>query len=85
MEAASMALGFAAVIVFAMLVPGIIRRGMPKVDLSGMNASMFSGNAALGYIVTGVIAFALGAAVTLFCLRLRKWEEEKNEESGYDR
>ncbi len=35
-----------------------------------MRASVFAANGMLGYIVIGVIAFILGAAVTVFCYSL---------------
>ena len=36
----------------------------------GLTASIFSGGS-LGYLAVGLLAFALGACVTLLCLRLR--------------
>ena len=84
-QAAASVVSFAAVIVFACLVPGIVGKGMPEIVSGGMNASIFSGNDMLGYIVTGVLAFLLGASVTIFCYRLKKWEEEKDRDRVYDR
>jgi cell division protein FtsW (lipid II flippase) len=45
-----------------------------------MSASMFSDSGALGYIVVALLAFLLGVSVTVFCLRLEKWREEKDRE-----
>jgi hypothetical protein len=45
-----------------------------------MSASMFSDSGALGYIVVALLAFLLGVSVTVFCLRLKKWREEKDRE-----
>ena len=44
-------------------------------------ASIFHGGAALGYIVIGLLAFLLGACVTVLCFRLR----QMNREDGQDR
>ena len=46
-------------------------------------ASMYGGGAALGYIVIGILAFLLGACVTVLCFRLRQMNREdgQNEES----
>ena len=45
----------------------------------GAAASMFSGSGAMGYIVIGVVAFILGAVVTLLCIRLRSRNRDKDE------
>ncbi len=84
-QAAASVISFAAVIIFACFAPGIVGKGMPEIVSAGMNASIFSGNNMLGYIVTGVLAFLLGASVTIFCYRLKKWEDEKDRDSVYDR
>lgn len=39
---------------------------------ASMTASLFSGGGALGYLVIGILAFLLGASVTVLCFRLRK-------------
>ena len=46
-------------------------------------ASMYSGGAALGYIVIGLLAFLLGVCVTVLCFRLRQMnrEDDQNKES----
>lgn len=46
-------------------------------------ASIFTDGAALGYIFTGVLAFALGVCLTVFCYRLRRLrQEEEAEDNG---
>ena len=50
-----------------------------------MQASIFNGSSSVGYIVIAVIAFLLGAFVTVFCFRLKKWQEKKNREEDHDR
>ena len=49
----------------------------------GTSSGMFSGsilseNGILGYIITGLLAFILGCAVTVFCFRLKKWQDSKD-------
>ena len=34
----------------------------------------------LGFLVIALIAFVLGVAVTVFCFRLKKWNDEKDKE-----
>ena len=54
-------------------------------DYSGFEtaASMYGGGAALGYIAIGLLAFLLGACVTVLCFRLRQMnrEDDQNKES----
>ena len=82
---AASVLSFALVIMSAFLVPRFLENGAPEAISQGMNASIFSTNSALGFIVIGVIAFLLGVSVTVFCFRLKEWEDDKNSEEGYDR
>ena len=46
-------------------------------------ASIFHGDAALGYIVIGLLAFLLGVCVTVLCFRLRQMnrDDTKDKES----
>lgn len=32
-----------------------------------------------GYVLAGVLAFALGVTVTILCLRMRKWKDRRKE------
>ncbi len=43
----------------------------------GRMASIFVENGAVGYIFVAVLAFALGALFTVFCVRLRRLKAEK--------
>ena len=48
-------------------------------------ASIFGGSAVAGYIIIGLLAFALGVCVTVLCFKLkafRKKEEEKEDSDG---
>ena len=60
---------------------------VPTLNGTGsMSASIFTDSGYLGYIVIGIVAFLLGCAVTVFCLRLRKWQKDKEkEDDAYDR
>ena len=49
----------------------------------GMAASIFSGRS-LGYLVVGLLAFALGVCVTVLCIRLRGHEGDSADEERYD-
>ncbi len=41
-----------------------------------ISASIFTSQAAIGYVVIGILAFTLGAMATIFCYRLKKHMEE---------
>lgn len=65
---------------------------MPKIygtlahaeNIRNMNASIFASSSVLGYIIIGLLAFALGIAVTLFCYRLKKWRQYVADDEGED-
>ena len=49
-------------------------------------ASIFGGSAAAGYIIVGLLAFALGVCVTILCFWLRAFQKQDEEaEGGNDR
>ena len=50
----------------------------PAMQPSGISASIFSDHAELGYVVVALLSFCLGAFVTVFCFRLRKHMEDKD-------
>ena len=80
--AAAACLALIAGIGFAM--PGFAGQGG---DLAAPadTASMFGGSEALGYIVIGVLAFLLGAGVTVLAARLRRMQEDEGgKENGED-
>ena len=43
-------------------------------------AGIFGSSAAAGYIAVGVLAFALGVAVTILCFRFRNLQEQDEED-----
>ena len=78
--ACSMASGFAAAVLLAFYMPFLTENTVFGKMPAGMNASIFADNRSLGYIVTALIAFLLGIAVTVFCAYLKKWQDRKGEE-----
>ena len=82
LQAVSATVCFAAVIVLALLMPGFAENFAGGSPQNGMSASMLSDSSALGYIVIGIVAFLLGVSVTIFCFRLKKWEDVKDQRSG---
>lgn len=80
MQSAGAVISFAAVILFAVFMPRLpdAGEGTPAGPGGSMHASIFGDSAALGYIVVSVIAFLLGVVLTVFCFRLRKWQEDKD-------
>ena len=66
----------------SLAMPGIASR-IQTGDYSGFEtaASIFHSDAALGYIVIGLLAFLLGVCVTVLCFRLR----QMNRENGQNR
>ena len=75
--------GTAACFVMIVSMPGITE-GFSDTALGvGMAAGVFSGRS-LGYLVVGLLAFALGVCVTVLCVRLRGHEEDSADEERYD-
>ena len=84
-QAAGAAVSFAAAVIFAVFIPRLADFEAespigPADSAGGMRASIFGDSVALGYIVISVIAFLLGVTLTVFCFRLRKWQEHKDKE-----
>lgn len=76
---------FAAVILLAFVMPGF-SGALVAGDIQGsMNASIFSGSSAAGFIVIGILAFLFGAAVTVFCFRLEKLQNSRELENKKDK
>ena len=55
--------------------------GDSEAMIGSVSASIFAGHAVLGYVVVSLVAFCLGALVTVFCMRLKKHinEEERDD------
>ena len=83
-QAVSAAACFAAVIALAFFMPGFSQAFASGNSQGSMSASIFSESSVLGYIVIGILAFLLGAAVTIFCFRLKKWQKDKERQPESD-
>ena len=66
----------ALVVLFAMAVSRLPLQS-PGAGVYGTAASIFADRAALGYVAVAIVAFCLGAFVTIFCFRLKKHREEE--------
>jgi hypothetical protein len=77
-QTASFTACFALTVAFAVIVNTLNGRTGAGFSPDEGSASIFAGSGALGYIVVAVIAFSLGAAVTVFCFRLRKSRDGNN-------
>ena len=75
-----MALTGLAITVFLALVFSNIPFTAPETADQGAAASIFTDHDALGYVVVALLAFLLGALVTILSFRLRKHGEKKQEE-----
>ena len=47
-------------------------------------ASIFSGSAAAGYVIIGLLAFALGVCVTVLCFKLKAFRKKDEETENGD-
>lgn len=73
------------IICLSFAVPGISARlAEGNYGIYGAAASMFGGSAAAGYIIIGLLAFALGVLVTVLCFKLKLFYRSGGE-SGDDR
>ena len=72
------------ILITAVCMPGISATLAHVENLSNMNASIFASSSVLGYIIIGLLAFALGIAVTIFCYRLKKWRQYVADDEGED-
>ena len=72
---------FAVIVGVSFAMPGIVGQIEPGTS-SGFEtaATILGGNAALGYIVIGLLAFILGVCVTILCFRIRLMNKEKETE-----
>ena len=61
---------FAVAIGLSVVVPSIPANDAATLE-STAAATLFSGGAAGGYVLTGVVAFMLGAFAALFCVKMR--------------
>ena len=75
---AKSAAAFAASLIITVILAFIIGNMPAQIAPAGPNgytATLFANYAALGYVVVALLAFCLGALVTIFCFRMRKHME----------
>ena len=78
MQSAGAAIAVAATIILAVFLPKINDFEPDSVVGSGdMHASILSNSGTFGYVVIAIIAFLFGVAATMFCYRVREWQERK--------
>ena len=72
---------FAVIVGVSFAMPGIIGRIEPSTS-SGFEtaATILGGSTALGYMVIGLLAFILGACVTILCFRIHQLNKEEQTE-----
>ncbi|HPX92704.1 MAG TPA: DUF4179 domain-containing protein [Bacillota bacterium] len=77
----ALAAGLLAVTGLSFLIPSL-KAGSPAADYNhpGATASVFDVNNRLGYVLIGVLAFALGVVITILCYRIRM--KNKKEQGG---
>ena len=68
---AIMAACLAVVIGLSIAVPSVPAEDTAAMEMGGA-ATLFSGGAAGGYVLTGVIAFMLGVFAALFCVKMQR-------------
>ena len=78
MQTVGAVISVAAVFMLAIFLPKISQ--YQQDTASGSSASILNDSGALAYVVISIIAFLLGVAVTMFCYRLREWQERKDNE-----
>ena len=75
---ASVAACFVFIVLLAVMIPNMTPELASGTYAGTASASIFTDNDFLGYVVIGIVAFLLGGAVTVFCFKLKKWQEENN-------
>ena len=72
---------FAVIVGVSFAMPGIVGQIEPGTS-SGFEtaATILGGSTALGYMVIGLLAFILGACVTILCFRIRQLNKEEQTE-----
>ena len=72
----SLAASLVLIVGLSFMMPGMVNRlSGRQYDYVGPAASVFTENGVLGFIIIGILAFALGAGVTVFCYKLRNRNE----------
>ena len=69
----------AAILGLALAMPSVTARFSGADYYGGMTASLFTGES-LGYLLVGLLAFALGVCGTVLCVRLHERERDEGSE-----
>ena len=70
----------ALVVAAALAMPGLMAQQSGGMGGgSGAEAGVFAASGAAGYVVIGLLAFALGCCVTILCYRLRRRDREEHD------
>ena len=69
----------AVILGLALTMPSVTARFSGADYYDGMTASLFTGES-LGYLLVGLLAFALGVCVTVLCVRLHERERDEGSE-----
>ena len=69
----------AVILGLALTMPSVTARFSGADYYGGMTASLFTGES-LGYLLVGLLAFALGVCVTVLCVRLHERERDEGSE-----
>ena len=72
----------AAILGLALAMPSVTARFSGADYYGGMTASLFTGES-LGYLLVGLLAFALGVCVTVLCVRLHERERDEGSEEEH--
>ena len=75
-SASAICAGLAVAVLLAVVIARVPVQA-PNAAAAAATASIFADRMALGYVVVALLAFCLGALVTVFCFRMKKHREEK--------
>ena len=82
-SAAAFAVCIALTVAMALMISKLPVR-IPGESGESAAASIFAEHEALGYVVIALLAFCLGSLVTIFCFRIKKHLEEKQNDDRHD-
>ncbi|MBQ1385428.1 MAG: hypothetical protein II510_08205 [Erysipelotrichales bacterium] len=79
LQSGLMAAGCLAIVIALSFVMSGVSVQNPDALPGGISASIFADHTVLGYVVIALLAFSLGAFVTVFCYRLKRHMEERDD------
>jgi len=71
---------FVLIVGIALKMPGLMAGQDAAAGAGSGAAGVFAASGAAGYVVIGLLAFALGCGVTILCTRLHRQEREKHDD-----